>query len=82
MSIEYKRNVARLQGVVTVDEAESMLAWIQGHKTPKIDLSECTHLHCAELLIMLAFRPAVTAWPADQAFGNWVKTSLQFTNPA
>ncbi|MBW4047133.1 MAG: hypothetical protein HIU89_04130 [Proteobacteria bacterium] len=81
MTIEYKRNVASLQGVVTVDDAESLLAWLQGHKKAKVTLAACTHMHCANLLILLALRPLITAWPEDRAFAKWLTTSLPSIEP-
>jgi anti-anti-sigma regulatory factor len=76
MSIEYKRGTAHLQGSVTVEEAEALFEWLQARKKPKIDLSDCAYMHCANLLVLLALRPTIAAMPRDAELAAWLTPSL------
>ena len=76
MAIEFSRKTAKFTGFVGVEEAEALLEWLQ--RTPKgvIDLAECSHLHAANVQVLLAARPAIKAWPQDPALVAWLKDSL------
>ncbi len=76
MSVEYKRGTAYLRDAVTVEDAESLLEWLQARKKPKVDLSGCAYLHCADLLVLLALRPSIVALPRDPALAAWLAPSL------
>ncbi len=76
MSVEYKRGTAHLRDVVTVEQAESLFEWLQAHRKPRVDLSACTHLHCANLMLLLALRPTIAAMPRDPALAGWIAQSL------
>jgi hypothetical protein len=76
MSLECKRTVAHLSGVVTVEEAESLLQWLQAHPKGRINLALCTHLHCANLMVLMALRPDIAAMPSDPDLASWLEHSL------
>jgi len=76
MAISYKRNVAHFAGTVGVEEAEGFLGWLQKHPKPKLDLSACTHLHAAQLQVLMAARIAIFAWPEDKSLANWLASAL------
>ena len=76
MALSYKRNVAVFADAVGVEEAEGFLAWLQKHKKPRLDLSACTHLHAAQLQVLMAARVPVAAWPQDESLTAWLKTVL------
>ena len=76
MAITYKKNMAVFEGVVSVEEAEDLLAWLQ--KTPKAraDYSSCTHLHAADLQVLMAAKLPVAAWPQDHDLKTWLQSAL------
>ncbi len=76
MAITYKKNVALFEDVVSVEEAESLLEWIQKNPKGKVDLSLCTHLHAADLQVLMAARIAIAAWPQDEDVKTWLLAAL------
>ncbi|PWJ55694.1 hypothetical protein SAMN06264364_10257 [Quadrisphaera granulorum] len=56
---------AVLTGAVTVEDAESLAAWLRGTVEPQVDLSGCEHLHTAVLQAVMAAGAAVVAEPTD-----------------
>jgi hypothetical protein len=76
MTIEFKKNQIVFKDVVPVEDAEVLLEWLQKKSGVKVDLSACTHLHCANLQVLMAAMPNITAWPADKDFCTWLKSAL------
>lgn len=76
MAIAYSDTVATLTEIVSVEEAEGLLEWLQAHPGGAVDLAACTHLHAANLQVLMAARPKIAAWPADAALAAWLQTSL------
>lgn len=76
MPIKYKRREVAFIDVVSVDEAEGLLEWLQGKKGPTVNLSACTHVHPANVQVLLAAKIRVSAWPADLNLSSLLKTSL------
>ena len=79
MPIDYKKKVAVLRDIVSVDDAEALLEWLQNKTTAKVDLSACTHLHPANLQVLMAADCRVTAWPLDAGLRSWLETALSAT---
>jgi hypothetical protein len=77
MPVSYKKNLVQLSGAVSVEEAEGLLEWLLRKPSAKVDLSGCTHLHPANLQVLMASRCAVNALPADQALAAWVASALR-----
>lgn len=65
MSIRYLKKHAALEGVVSVEDAETLAQWLQKQPRPAVHLGKCEHLHAAALQVLLALRPRVSAPPAD-----------------
>ena len=63
MPIEFKKNIAVFIDVVEVQEAEDLLQWLQKKSNTKIDLLNCTHLHPANLQVIMASKAKVMYWP-------------------
>ena len=76
MPIEYKKKIALFTEIVSVDEAEGLLEWLQNKSAPKVDLSACTHLHPANLQVLMAAQCQVTDWPEDAGLRSWLVTAL------
>lgn len=76
MAIEYKRNRALFTDMVSVDDAEGLLNWLQSKPKARIDLAACTHVHPANVQVLMAARCGVIAWPADAGLRAWLETAL------
>jgi len=76
MPIDYFKRSARLRGVVSVDEAEALTVWIQQNPKAKLNLAQCSHLHCAVLQALMALRPEVSAWPAAPDLHAFLHSTL------
>ena len=77
MAIEFRKKSAVFQEVVGVDEAEGLLEWLQKKPAARIDLAACTHLHPANLQVLMAARPAIAAWPEAQELRAWLEPVLK-----
>ncbi|WP_298597762.1 hypothetical protein [Zoogloea sp.] len=77
MAIKYEKNTARLTDFVTVEDAEGLLEWLQTQPRRKLDLSRCKHLHAANLQVLMALRPTISAWPEDAALAAWLRGALE-----
>lgn len=77
MPIEYKKNQAVFRDIATVEEAEGLLEWLQNKPAAKVDLGACTHLHPANLQVLMAAKSRITAWPNDANLRGWLKTALK-----
>ena len=76
MAIEYQQNQAVLRDVVSVDDAEGLLAWLQNKPAAQISLMDCTHLHPANLQVLLAARVNAVVWPEDVSLRGWLEPIL------
>jgi hypothetical protein len=76
MAIEYKKNRAVLSEVVGVEAAEALLEWLQKNSAADVDLAACTHLHPANLQVLMAARPVIAAWPADGGLAGWLQSAM------
>lgn len=72
MAIQYNNDTVFLSEVISVEDAETLLEWVQAHPSPKVDFSSCTHLHAADLQVLMAADIAVVAWPRDQSLKSWL----------
>ena len=70
-----------LSGVVSIEEVEPLVAWLQATPLPEVDLHECRHLHAAALQALLVHAPAL-ARPAQEPFlAAWVNPLLVAAEP-
>jgi len=77
MPIRFEKNLALFCDVASGEEAEGLLEWLQKWPAAKADLSECNHLHPANLQVLLAAGTRVAAWPKDSFLSGWLKTVLK-----
>jgi hypothetical protein len=77
MAIAYQKKTAALTGAVAVEEAEGLLEWLSAAPKRKLDLAACTHLHAANLQVMMALQPAISAWPKDADLRRWLESALK-----
>ena len=76
MPIVYKKNQALFEGVATVEEAEGLLQWLQNKPHAAVHLGACSHLHPANLQVLMAAGNRVAAWPADAGLHSWLESAL------
>jgi hypothetical protein len=76
MPIEFKRSSAVFRDVVSVEEAEGLLEWLQRKPVAKVNLASCSHLHTANLQVLMTARPGVSAWPENSDLRAWLETAL------
>lgn len=76
MPITYEKTTARLSGFITVEDAEGLLEWLQAKPRRKVDLSACQHLHTANLQVLMALNPTISAWPEDPSLASWLRGAL------
>ena len=77
MPIEYKKNQALFRDIATVEEAEGLLQWLQNKPAAKVDLGACTHLHPANLQVLMAANSRIAVWPNDANLRAWLETALK-----
>jgi hypothetical protein len=77
MAMEFKKKLAILSDTVGVEDAEKLLEWLQSKPAARVDLSGCTHIHPANIQVLLAAGSTVSAWPADAELTRWLKTALK-----
>lgn len=76
MPIEYKKNLVRFRDMASVDEAEGLLEWLQNKPGARVDLTACTHLHPANLQVLMAAGCRDIIWPNDAPLRAWLETAL------
>jgi len=76
MPIEFKRNRVIFRDEVRVEEAEALLEALQKKPTTQVDLGPCTHLHTANLQVLMAARPCIDKWPQDAELRTWLEAVL------
>lgn len=77
MPIEFKKNRAIFRDEVTVEEAEGLLEWLQTKPTAKADLSALSHLHTANLQVLIAAKTTISTWPKDAELRAWLEPALK-----
>ncbi|MCG5511881.1 hypothetical protein [Ectothiorhodospira shaposhnikovii] len=76
MGIEIDDNTLRVTDMLGVEDAEILLDWLLKHPEGNLDLAGCTHLHAANLQVLMATRPRITAWPEDARPADWLRHAL------
>lgn len=77
MAMRFEDKQAVLADIITVEEAENLLEWLQSHPGAPLDLSACTHLHAANLQVLMAANANIAAWPEDADLATWLKNALR-----
>ncbi|GAA0308194.1 hypothetical protein [Rhodovulum strictum] len=82
MPILIEGEIARITAVVSVEEAETLVAFLEGGANRMVELSGTTHIHAAVLQTLMAYRPAATELPVDQALRALLGRVLAAEPPA
>ncbi|MEN9779964.1 MAG: hypothetical protein RL014_1112 [Pseudomonadota bacterium] len=73
MSIQYTQDQAALEGVVVVEEAESLQNRLKEQPETAVNLSMCESMHASVLQVLLALRPPLQGQPSDP----WIARILE-----
>ena len=76
MPIEVSDNQLVVRELLSVEDAESLLDWLIQHPRGRLDLADCTHLHAANLQVLMAARPKIAAWPRHDDLAGWLRAAL------
>ncbi len=76
MAIVYDKKKAQFTDFVSVEEAEGLLEWLQANPKGKLNLAGCTHLHTANLQVLMAAKPHIVAWPENPGLALWIRRAL------
>ena len=79
MPIAYQKTKAVFSEVAGAEDAEELLEWLSKHPKGKIDLKQCSHLHPANLQVLMAAGCSGYVAPADRDLAAWVASALQVT---
>ena len=77
MPIEFKKNRVLFRDEVNVEEAEGLLEWLQTKPNAKADLSALSHLHTANLQVLMAARTGISSWPKNAELRAWLEPALK-----
>jgi len=77
MSITFKKDRVVFCDMAEGDDAESLLEWLQNHPKGKIDLSACTHMHPANLQVLMAAKRSIFARPKNNILADWLDSALK-----
>ena len=77
MPIEFKKSRAILRDEVSVEEAEGLLEWLLTRPTARADLSACSHLHTANLQVLMTAKPGISSWPKNAELRAWLEPALK-----
>jgi hypothetical protein len=77
MGIEYDKKTATFTDFITVDEADALLQWMQTNPKGTVNLADCIHMHAANLQVLMAAKPTISAWPGNALLANWLKGALE-----
>jgi hypothetical protein len=77
MPIEFKKNRALFRDEVSVEEAEGLLEWLQTRSTAKVDLSALSHLHTANLQVLMTAKAIISSWPKNADLRAWLEPALK-----
>ena len=77
MAIVYKKNSAVFSDVAGAEDAEELLEWLHKHPKGKLNLAACSHLHPANLQVLMAAGRSAYVSPADPDLAAWVDSALK-----
>jgi hypothetical protein len=77
MPIEFKKMRAVFRDEVSVEEAEGLLEWLQTRPTAKADLSSLSHLHTANLQVLMTAKIGISSWPKNTELRAWLEPALK-----
>jgi hypothetical protein len=77
MSIEFNEGEVTFRGVASVEDAELLLDWLQRNPAATVQLEPCSHMHTADLQVLMAAHPTIASWPKSPDLRAWLETALK-----
>jgi hypothetical protein len=77
MAIEYKKGMAVFSENVSVEDAEGLLDWLIKNPKGKINLAACTHIHAANLQVLMSVKPTISNEPKDADLQKWLSWAFE-----
>ena len=77
MPVLYKKNSAVFSEIAGGEDAEELLEWLSRHPKGKINLKACSHLHPANLQVLMAAGCTSYVAPSDPGLAAWVQSALK-----
>ena len=65
MPLQLGSRTAVLDGIITVEDAEPLTAWLRITPAGRVNLRDCTHLHTAALQALIVAAAKVSVLPTD-----------------
>ncbi|WP_194786636.1 hypothetical protein [Rhodocyclus gracilis] len=81
MALQFVDSCAHFVDTVGVEEAEVLLDWLQKTPDAVIDFGPCTHVHPANLQVLMAANASVRAWPAETRLADWLRPLFPTPEP-
>jgi len=75
--LQLGNRTAILDGIITVEDAEPLTAWLRANPAGKVNLRDCTHLHTAALQALLAAAARISVLPTDVFLRTSVAPALE-----
>lgn len=82
MSLHIEGDEIWLVDACGAEEALELVDLLLKAERPTINLSRCTNLHAALLQTVLAYKPAVSAEPAEPFLRRWILPFIASSGPA
>jgi hypothetical protein len=79
MTVTLVGDQIRISGAGRIEDAENLVALLQGNNRRVVDLAEAEVLHTAVVQVLLAFRPGLAGLPDDPFFRTWLMPGLTGT---
>jgi hypothetical protein len=76
MTVTLAGDQIRICGPGRIEDAESLVMFLQADNRRTVDLAQAEALHTAVVQALLAFRPRLTGRPDDPFFRTWVLPGL------
>lgn len=76
MGMTFKDKKVVLTGSIGAEDADVLLGWLQKKPYARVVFSDCTHVHPANIQVLLAAGVQVSAWPQDSRLAMWLQSVL------
>jgi hypothetical protein len=81
MPLNFAENTGVVEGTSIVEDALTLVEFLQSHDDAKVDLGSCNHLHTAVLQVLLMARPEIVSLPREAFLARWLSPLLRQPNP-
>jgi hypothetical protein len=79
VTLNFTEDTVTADGAAGVEDALTLLEFLQSHANAKVDLGSCTQLHTAVLQVLLAGTPQIVALPREAFLARWLSRALPAT---